>query len=308
VLSQKRNEGLKMINIPGCEAFAKIEPINKGWTNEKKYYIETSDGRRLLLRIADASEYKHKKAQYAMLERISELDIPISHPVDFGLCDDDKNVYQLITWVDGEDVESVLPTMSKTEQYHFGLKAGRLLQKIHSIPAPEGTEDWDIYFNRMLRRELEAYHSRMELHSDFGEMIIEYFNENRDILGVRPQTFIHGDYNPGNLIIMPSGELGVIDFSSSYGDPCWDIFKVAWRPTLFPHFYSGQIWGHFNSEPTLEFWNAYTHYFAFGALIALTGPQWVGLNDLEEGKSVVQNILTWSDNFKNPIPAWYLHN
>ncbi|NLO41171.1 MAG: phosphotransferase [Ruminiclostridium sp.] len=294
-----------MINIPGCEAFAKIEPINKGWSNDKKYYIETYDGRRLLLRIADASEYEHKKAQYDMLERVSKLDIPMSRPMDFGLCGDNKSVYQLLSWVDGEDVESVLPTMSKTEQYNYGLKAGNLLRKIHSVPAPEGTEDWDINFNRMLRGEINANHSRSELHCEPSDMIIKYLQENRNILGVRTQTYIHGDYNPGNLIIMPNSELGVIDFSSSYADPCWDIFKVSWRPNLFPHFYSGQIHGYFNSEPTLEFWNAYTYYFAFGALIALAGPQWAGFDNLEEGKSVMQNILMWSDNFKNPIPTWY---
>jgi len=227
----------------------------------------------------------------------------MSRPVGFGLCDHNKSVYQLL---DGEDVESVLPTITKTEQYSIGLKAGKLLRKIHSIPAPESTEKWDINFDRMLRGELEAYHSRKELHSELSDMIINYLKENRDILGVRPQTFIHGDYNPGNIIIMPNGELGVIDFSSSYGDPYWDIFKVSWRPALFPYFYSGQIRGYFNCNPTLEFWNAYTYYFAFGALIALAGPQWAGFHNLEEGKSVTQNILAWSDNLKNPIPKWYI--
>lgn len=294
-----------MINIPGCEEFAKMEPIDKGWTNDKKYYIETYDGRRLLLRISDASEYEHKKTQYDMLKRVSELDIPMPRPMDFGLCSDNRNVYLLLTWVEGEDVESALPTMSKTEQYNYGLKAGKLLRQIHSVPAPEGTVEWDTIFDGMLGEEMKAYHTRTELHCEPGDMIIIYLQENRDSLGVRPQTYIHGDYNPGNVIIMPNGELGVIDFCSSYGDPYMDLFKVSWRPNLFPYYYSGQIDGYFNSEPTLEFWNAYTYYFAYGALIALEGPHWAGFHDLEEGKNVMQNILMWSDNFKNPIPAWY---
>ena len=301
----ERNDNL--ISIPGYEAFMKIEPIYKGWMpDEKKYYIETSDGRRLLLRLSDASEYENKKALHVKLKRVSELDIPAPHPVDFGLCDNDKSVYQLLTWVDGEDVESVMPTLSETEQHHLGLKAGRLLQKIHSIPAPEETEDWNIRFNRMLYREFEAYTARTELHSELGDMIIEYLKENRDSLGVRPQTLLHGDYNPGNMIIMPNGELGAIDFSSSYGDPIWDIFKISWRPNLYPYFYSGQIHGHFNNEPTMEFWDAYSYYFAFGALIAVQGPVWAGFKNLEEGKIVARNILAWSDNFKSPIPKWYL--
>ncbi len=297
---------LDMLIIPGCETFAKVEPINKGWSNEKKYYIETSDGRKLLLRIADASEFKRKQALYAMLERISELDIPMPRPVGFGLCNDNKSVYQLLTWVDGADVESTLPKISKAEQIKIGLKTGCLLRKIHSIPTPEGTEDWDNRFNRMLQSQLKEYDTKPELHCELGEMVIEYLNNNRAILGVRPSTCIHGDYNLGNLIIMPSGELGAIDFSSSYGDAYWDIFKVNWRPALFPGFFSGLIRGYFDSEPPLEFWNAYTFYFAYGALIALTTPERVGLNNLVEGKGVAQDILGWSDGLKNPVPAWYL--
>ena len=280
-----------MIKIPGSETFTKIEPIHKGWTNDKKYYIETSDGRKLLLRIADVSEYEHKKAQFSLLKWVSKLDIPMSHPMDLGLCNYGENVYQIFNWVDGEAVDSVLPKISKTKQYHLGLNAGRLLQMIHSIPVTANTEDWGIQFNHMLQDELETHHSQPEMHSDFGETIKEYFKKNRDILGVRSQVYMHGDYNPGNLIITPNGELGVIDFSSSYGDPYWDIFKVSWRPSLFPYYYSGQIRGYFNNEPTLDFWNVYTHYFAYGVLIALRSPQWAGFNNPEEGKSVVQNII-----------------
>ena len=105
---------------------------------------------------------------------------------------------------------------------------------------------------------------------------------------------------------MPSGELGVIDFSSSYGDPYWDIFKVSWRPSLYPHFFTGQIRGYFDGEPFSDFWKSYMHYFAFGALIALKGPKWAGFNNLDEGIDVVRDILDWSCNFKNLVPTWYM--
>ena len=296
-----------MKDIPEYINFTKIEPIHKGWTGEQKYYIETTTNQQLLLRITDASKYDYKKAQQTLLKRVSELDIPISRPVGFGLCDDKKKVYQLLTWLEGEDVESLLPTITNMEQYNLGLKAGKLLRKIHSVAAPKGTEDWDTNFDRMLRGEIEAYRSRMDIQSELGDIIIHYVKENRDIIGVRAQTFIHGDYNPGNLIIMPNGELGAIDFNCSYGDRYWDIFKVSWRPECYAYFYSGQIRGYFDGEPTLEFWNAYTYYFAFGALIASSAPQWAGFNTPDEGKAVVKSILDWSDNFKNPKPKWYIN-
>jgi GrpB-like predicted nucleotidyltransferase (UPF0157 family) len=78
--------------------FAKIEPLTKGWSSDKKYYVETADGERLLLRVADIAEYEHKKAEFEMLKRVAEFDIPASRPVNFGVCDDGTSVYQLLTW------------------------------------------------------------------------------------------------------------------------------------------------------------------------------------------------------------------
>ena len=147
---------------------------------------------------------------------------------------------------------------------------------------------------------------RPSLHSESSEKILRYLSENRGAVGAIPQMLLHGDYNPGNLIIMPNGELGAIDFNCSYGDPCWEIFKVSWRPALFPHFFSGQIQGYFNGEPPLAFWKTYLYYFAYGALVALCAPYWAGFRSAEEGVSVMQDILEWTGNFKSTRPKWYL--
>ena len=48
----------RMKDIPNSDAFMKIELIHKGWSGDKKYYIETIDGERLLLRISDISFYE----------------------------------------------------------------------------------------------------------------------------------------------------------------------------------------------------------------------------------------------------------
>ena len=42
-----------MQDIKNFDTFVKIEPITKGMSGDNKYRIETTDGRRLLLRIAD---------------------------------------------------------------------------------------------------------------------------------------------------------------------------------------------------------------------------------------------------------------
>jgi serine/threonine-protein kinase len=56
-----------MNDIKGFDTFTKIEPIEKGLSNDKKYYIKIADGRRLLLRVSDISEFDSKKAEVGLI-------------------------------------------------------------------------------------------------------------------------------------------------------------------------------------------------------------------------------------------------
>ncbi len=44
-------------------------------------------------------------------------------PIEFGTCED--GVYSIQSWIDGEDAEQVMSGYSDTEQYVYGLEAGR---------------------------------------------------------------------------------------------------------------------------------------------------------------------------------------
>jgi serine/threonine-protein kinase len=74
-----------MFNIPNHEDFAKIEPINKGWSSDKNYYIETIKGEKLLLRISDIAVYDKKKAEFEAVKLVAEQSISMSQPLDFGV-------------------------------------------------------------------------------------------------------------------------------------------------------------------------------------------------------------------------------
>jgi hypothetical protein len=66
----------------------KIEPITKGWSEDEKYHVETVDGRHMLLRVTDISEFDNKKTEYSMMEQMHALGVPTPQPLEFGLCDD----------------------------------------------------------------------------------------------------------------------------------------------------------------------------------------------------------------------------
>ena len=244
-------------DIPDCDRFAKIDPVTKGWSNDEKYHIVTDDGRRMLLRVSDRSEFDRKRTEYGMMERVYNLGVFTSQPLGFGLCDEGKSVYSLSAWLDGESADIALPLMPKAKQYLLGIKTGEILRKIHSFPAPENAEPWGGRFLNKVKKWMDEYASRPQIHFDIGDMLIDYLNNHSDIPHARPQTLTHGDCNIENIIVMPNDEIGVIDFSgynTPYGDPWWDMDNMTWMTTLHPYFYTGQIRGFFQGEPPAEFW------------------------------------------------------
>ena len=135
-----------MMDIPGYNTFEKVLPLDKGYSGDKKFYILTSDGKQLLLRVSDIKEYERRKTMFEMMKAAASLRVPMPQPIDFGTCDNGKSVYQLLTWCDGENLEAVLPTLSEKEQYAIGLESGKILRAIHSIPAPDTLDDWFIRY------------------------------------------------------------------------------------------------------------------------------------------------------------------
>lgn len=69
-----------MRDIKGYNTFIKIQQINKGMSSDKKYYIETAGGRRLLLRTSDISEYERKHAEFEIMKKAVMLGIPMPPP------------------------------------------------------------------------------------------------------------------------------------------------------------------------------------------------------------------------------------
>ena len=288
------------------EFIAKV-PITKGWSGDQKFCVTAEDGQKYLLRVSDITAYERKKAEFDMMARVHALGVVTPKPCEFGLCDDGQSVYSLTGWLEGEDAASALPRINEAEQYALGLQAGQTLRKIHAIPAPDGTKDWAARFDKKVQYWLDDYNAKPEVHSENSEMAIRYLRENREVLAHRRQTFIHGDYNAENIMVMPEGKIGVIDFSSfnsAYGDPWWDFNMVAWMETMYPHFYTGQVRGYFEGDPPMEFWHVFAYYLAYDVLAALTDPY--GLNGLEDGTEIARNILSWIDYFRNPVPTWYL--
>lgn len=285
--------------------FVKAEPITKGWSGDKKYCITKTDGTRYLLRITPISKYEMGKALFSMMKQVAALGIPMCMPVEFGTSS--EGVYSLQSWIDGEDLETVLPLLTETEQYVLGLKSGEIARKMHNIPASEQQEKWEKRFNRKIDIKILKYNEcGLRFHGD--EYVLVYIEENRHLLKNRPQCFQHGDYHIGNMML-EKGELKIIDFDRyDFGDPWEEFNRIVWNAAVSPHFATGQLRGYFGGEPSLDFFKLLALYIASNTLSSIYWAVPFGQSDLDTMMKQAGDVLDWFDNMKNPVPTWYLRD
>ena len=119
--------------------------IEKGWSGDQKYCAVTADGTKYLLRISSIDRLERKRREYEKMSEVAQLGIPMCMPVEFGTCE--EGAYSIQSWINGEDAESVVMSMNAESQYCYGLDAGRILAKIHTIPAPKDAPNWETRFN-----------------------------------------------------------------------------------------------------------------------------------------------------------------
>jgi len=297
-----------MKDIKQYNTFVKIELVNKGWSRDKKYYIETKDGDKLLLRVTDISEYDRKKAEFGIMKKVAELGFPMSMPVDFGICGAGKSTYSLFTWCEGNDAKNLLPQLTETEQYVLGLKSGHILKIIHSIAPSSELEDWSDRFNRKTNTKIEKYRA-CGIKFEGDNKIIEYIENNRHLLNNRPQCYQHGDYHVGNMIINSNKELSIIDFNRyDFGDPWEEFNRIVWSATVSPHFATGQLNGYFGGRPPLEFFKLLAFYISSNTLSSIYWAIPFGDEEVNTMKNQARDVLSWFHNMQNPVASWYQEN
>ncbi len=286
--------------------FTKLVPIEKGCSGDRKFYAETAEGERLLLRVSDIREYERKRAEYDSAVRAVTLGISMSAPVDFGICCGGECVYSLMSWCDGADAEHLLPMLGERERYCLGEKAGHTLARLHTLPAPDDAEAWSVRFARKVEGRL-AYIRDNKLECNVG-IFGDYLETHNQILLHRPQCFAHGDYNVGNLMVTSQGDVAVIDFNCydlGYGDPFREFCAFIYGTEPDAQFYTGMINAYFCGDVPDEFFRVLTYYCAYDAIAAICESAEMG-DDLCTATAHGRNILRWFDNFRNPIPTWYL--
>jgi len=276
--------------------------IEKGWSNDKKYCVTDENGVKILLRISSAEQYGAKKFEFAMMEKLVQLNIPMCIPLEFGACD--EGVYSLQSWIEGTDLEEIIHTFSSEKQYDLGLEAGRVLKQIHSIPAPKTQEPWDLHFNRKIDRNIKNYVD-CPIKFDGSNVIIDYINDNRHLLKDRPQVFQHGDYHVGNMMF-ENGKVVIIDFNRhDFGDPWEEFNRIVWCAQKSPLFASGMLNGYFNGNPPENFWRLLALYIGSNTLSSIPWAISFGQSEVDTMLNQAKEVLSWYDDMRKIVPTWY---
>ena len=282
-------------------------PIAKGWSGDRKYCAVTSEGQKYLLRIASLDRLEQKRREYEKMGEVAALGIPMCLPIEFGICG--EGVYSIQSWVDGEDAEAQIMSMDTKSQYRYGLDAGRILVKIHTIPAPEALPNWEDRFGAKIDRKIAAYQACELQYKSGGDAFLNCIAQNRHLLNGRPQSYQHGDYHIGNMMIDRNGQLTIIDFDrDDYGDPWEEFNRIVWCAQAAPAFASGMVDGYFDGNIPMEFWKLLALYISSNTLGSLPWAIPFGEREIQVMRKQAKEVLGWYENMTQAVPKWYQNN
>lgn len=293
-------------DIPGYNTWVTIIPEQRGWSADQKFHLVDEAGQHLLLRLADSTQYDKKAEEFFWMQQAAATGIPMSQPLAFGYCNGGANVYTLLSWVEGDEAEGWLARHSPDEGYQLGLIAGAMLRKLHTLAAPPETPEVESQMWAVFNRKLDQYRAAtfvIDQEADFLRAIHQGF----PYLSGLSQTFLHGDYHVGNMIVSPEGQLQVIDFNRyKFGDPVRDFNRL----TVFSRlantaFARGQIDGYWDGNPPEMFFRRLAFYTAFDTFFAVL---WAAPFGAEEMAKALQRAqMVWADfaGFSRDIPRWY---
>ena len=279
------------------------EAVEKGWSGDKKYCVTTDDGKQYLLRITPPERAERFHLGYLRMQEAAQLGVAMCLPVEFGMCE--EGTYAIHSWIDGVDAEGYIPTLPQEKQYAYGLDAGQILKKLHSLPAPAGVTPWAQRFHTKIDRKIAIYEA-CPLKYENGELFLRYLAENRHLLSNRPQTYQHGDYHIGNMMIDQDGVLTIIDFDrDDFGDPWEEFNRIVWCAQAAPAFASGMVDGYFDGDVPMEFWKLLALYICSNTLSSLPWAIPFGDKEIETMKNQAAQVLRWYDGMQNVVPSWY---
>ncbi|WP_442600708.1 aminoglycoside phosphotransferase family protein [Paenibacillus sp. KN14-4R] len=292
--------------IPFLQGDIEIDPIMKGYSDDRKYAV-VKDNQKYLLRTFNLKEYDRKSLEYEALIKMQEYNVKCSRPIKLGSLPDHGIGYMVLTFIEGDDASEELPKLSSNDQFHIGLQSGKELHKIHQYVAPSHISSW--YDRKVVKHKnyMEEY-KKLGIRVNHDLEIMSFIDDNLQIMKNRPNLFQHDDFHVGNLIVEDNSLSGVIDFNRfDWGDPIHEFLKVGmFSSEVSIPFSVGQIKGyHHNQEPNEWFWKLYSLYLAMCVFSSIVWIRKVKPEETDIMISKLNRVLEDHNNFELIKPKWY---
>lgn len=293
-----------------------IEPVCKGYSDDKKYLLTAKSGERLLLRITesnDTQKLSERKEMYTLMDILSRYSSLVPRSRACWISHDTHSCMMIHGYMEGDDGEESLHRYDQDIQYNIGYHAGIELKKLHQLAAPATLSSWydrkkqkhERYCDVCDREHLKP--EKLDL-----EPVHRYIADNIHLMKDVSQTFQHDDYHPANLIINNGRLTGIIDFNRyDWGDPIHDFYKLAYYSrTLSIPFSRGQIDGYFNGNIPSDFWRRYALYNAMSIIPSIVWSSRMASrkefrDELEKAIVYIKTLIDDHQGFTSMIPHWY---
>ena len=307
--------------------FDTVQEIEIGSTTDKKYCVEL-DGIESFLRVGNLSDYHRFESSFERSKIFLENGIPTPEPLELNTYGDIVYArYEMIK--NSKILVDLLRSKNKIyrpeEKYDKGILAGQYLKQIHNLKVKPSDINWLMEFETQLISAIEMFKEEFPTGAKspndmliIADDLLKYFEQRKEAIAKRPNSILHGDFSPIN-VIMQGEKMWIVDLGLEEGDPYFDFKKVIYgreirtfdkkNPAAF--FSSGVIDGYFNTKDLLdvpmEFWELFKLYTLADKYIRFAKNIWseeVIRNRLENKLlSLVKNYQSWD----NAIPSWYLN-
>lgn len=283
-----------------------VTPIQKGFSSDSKFIVRFEQEPPLILRIGQSNSLQQRQQEASILLSLGQKGVTCPTPIDSGYLASLDITYQLYSYLEGEDAEIILPTLSDKKQYKIGFHAGEQLALMHSLKAPQHIADWE---NRAIAKHenyLAHYKDSTITVRDDG-MLMKFIASNQHLLKERPNHFQHDDFHLKNILIKDQQFAGTIDFNGyDWGDPYHDFVKIALfsRQTSIP-FSIGQIHGYFQKHIPESFWTLYSVYTAMTVFSSVVWSLRAAPEQLDEMLERLDTVIQDHCSFQSIIPSWF---
>ena len=143
-----------------------------------------------------------------------------------------------------EDVQPGIPLLRYQVPAKDALQsAAKLYSSLSTRPIPDGIPTLDDAIRPFLDKALSRLRHHLPLLGDNGDVLRSGLELLAELLDLRPdESFLHGDYNPGNIISSTSG-WRAIDAKPMRGDSAFDLWPLVSQ--------LGAPWSHERPEDVL---------------------------------------------------------